>query len=322
MAQSKKHAKTYKTARMTQLHIVAGCGGPRLAASAALVPYGRTPQPDPGPIRKWARSVGGARGDALAGEHGVDEAVEEGRGVVWARGGLGVVLDGEDVASGNVEAGDGVVVEVPVGDAGAPGLEAGGVDGEAVVLAGDLDASGEGVEDGLVGAAVAELELVGGGAEGEGEELVAQADAEGGDVGVAFEEEVAEGGDRAFDGGGVARAVGDEQAVGLPGVEDGGEGVGGGVVGDEADRAAALGEVAEDVSLGAAVEGDDGEGGAPSPPSSPTTPPPPTPSSSTWPETPPPMEGADLASHVAPSDESDWTEPLGDWAHSGAAPAG
>jgi carbamoyl-phosphate synthase small subunit len=34
------------------------------------------------------------------------------------------------------------------------------------------------------------------------------------------------------------------------------------------------------------------------------------------------MEGADLASDVSARAEQDWTESLGDWAHSGAAPSG
>src|SRR5678815_3594196 len=60
-----------------------------------------------------------------------------------------------------------------------PGRRLGGVlDREAVVLGRDLDAAGGEVLDGLVGPAVPELELVGLGAEGEGEELVAEADAE------------------------------------------------------------------------------------------------------------------------------------------------
>jgi hypothetical protein len=53
-----------------------------------------------------------------------------------------------------------------------------GIDGEAVVLGGDGDSSGAQVLDRLVAAAVAELELEGFAAEGVGEELVAEADAE------------------------------------------------------------------------------------------------------------------------------------------------
>ena len=53
-----------------------------------------------------------------------------------------------------------------------------GIDGEAVVLRGDLDLAGRLVADRVIGAAVAELELEGPGAEGLAEELVAQADPE------------------------------------------------------------------------------------------------------------------------------------------------
>ena len=45
-------------------------------------------------------------------------------------------------------------------------------------MAGDFDLSGSEILDGVVGAAVAELELVGLGAEGQSQNLVAQADAE------------------------------------------------------------------------------------------------------------------------------------------------
>ncbi len=95
------------------------------------------------------------------------------------------------------------------------GLEAFGVGGEAVVLAGDLDALGGDVQDGVVGAAVPELELVGPGAQGEGQELVPEADPEGWDASLALEKQGPEGADGVLDSGGVARSVGDEQAVGL-----------------------------------------------------------------------------------------------------------
>ncbi len=49
---------------------------------------------------------------------------------------------------------------------------------EAVVLAGDLDASGEVVAHRMVDAPVSELELVRGESDGQGHELVAEADAE------------------------------------------------------------------------------------------------------------------------------------------------
>ena len=54
------------------------------------------------------------------------------------------------------------------------------IDGEAVVLAGDLDAAGVEVLHRLVAAAMAELELVGLGADRPAQQLVAEADAENG----------------------------------------------------------------------------------------------------------------------------------------------
>ena len=88
-----------------------------------------------------------------------------------------MVLDAEDRQPRVPEAFEGLVVEVDVArlDVGGQG---GGVDGEAVVLGGDLDLAGALVADRVVGAAVAELELEGLGAEGLAQELVAQADAE------------------------------------------------------------------------------------------------------------------------------------------------
>src|SRR5690606_40938689 len=88
--------------------------------------------------------------------------------------------------------GDGAAVAGRVVPGGAPGLvvgrlrhggcagrvDDGGVDGEAVVVRGDLDLAGGAVEHGLVDAAVAVAELVGAVPEGAAEDLVAEADAE------------------------------------------------------------------------------------------------------------------------------------------------
>ena len=98
-----------------------------------------------------------------------------------AGGGFGVVLDGEDGIPRGADAFDGMVVEVKVGDFDVGG-EAVGVNGEAVVLAGDGDGAVAEVFDGVVPAAVAELELVGLSAEGVGEDLGAETDAEDGEA--------------------------------------------------------------------------------------------------------------------------------------------
>src|SRR5688572_10573429 len=105
----------------------------------------------------------------------VYEAVEEVAGVVRARAGLRVVLDG---AAGHVaehQALDGPVVEVEVGELGGaevglpahrlvtldPALAPRPRDRETVVLRGDVDAAGREVLDGVVGATVAERQLEG-----------------------------------------------------------------------------------------------------------------------------------------------------------------
>ena len=106
--------------------------------------------------------------------------------------GLRVVLDGAGARLGQPQALDGAVVEVEVGqlggaEVGLPAHRAVAVDralaaraehGEAVVLARDLDAAGLEVLDRVVGAAVAEAQLVGLEADGAAEQLVAEADAE------------------------------------------------------------------------------------------------------------------------------------------------
>lgn len=147
----------------------------------------------------------------------------------------------------------GLVVEVD--KVGAPvGGESGRVDGVAVVLGGDVAASGKEIEGGDVVSAVAVLELDGLCAGGEGEELVAEADAKDGAVkGVHGEFEGLDGG-RAV--GGVAGAVGDEDSVKVVG-----NGVDGVVVGKDRDVGAAGDEGAENVFLDAAVnDGDVGVG--------------------------------------------------------------
>src|SRR5690606_7799467 len=139
---------------------------------------------------------GGLQGGRPGGRVGqeADEPVEQVGGVVRACRGLGVVLNGEGGQVEAREAFDDLVVEADVGDddaavagrvvpGGAPGLvvgrlrhggcagrvDDGGVDGEAVVVRGDLDLAGGAVEHGLVDAAVAVAELVGAVPEGAAE---------------------------------------------------------------------------------------------------------------------------------------------------------
>ena len=103
----------------------------------------------------------------------------------------------------------------------------------------------------MIGAAVAEFELVGLAAEGEAEELVAEADAEDG----LLADELADVGDLGDEGLGIAGAVGEEDAVGVEGEDV----FGGGERGDDGDAAAGVHEAAEDVVLDAVIVGDDVE---------------------------------------------------------------
>ena len=121
-----------------------------------------------------------------------------------------MVLHGEERQLLVREALDGPVVEVDVRELGAA-AERVDVDGEAVVLRGDLDLAGGQIHDRLVAAVVAELELVGAAAEREPEDLVPEADAE--DRHLA--EQRARRSRRVRHGGGIAGAVGQEDAVGL-----------------------------------------------------------------------------------------------------------
>ena len=128
-----------------------------------------------------------------------------------------------------------------------------GIDGEAVVLGGDLDLAGPLVAHRVIGAAVAELELEGLAAEGLAQELVAQADAEDRDPASSAAVRIRRPqGSRSASsqGAGVARAVGEEDAVGLV-VEDR---LGRHGAGDDRHPAADLDQVAEDVPLHAEVE--------------------------------------------------------------------
>ena len=135
-----------------------------------------------------------------------------------AGGGFGMVLEGEGAEGGGGEAFDAVVVEAAVGD-----LRDGGVEGvfhhdEVVVLGGDFDGAVGEVFDGMVAAVVAEGEARGLGPQGDGQELVPQADAHDGE----FAEKGADGLDGVREGGGVGGAVGEEDAVWVGGEEVGG----------------------------------------------------------------------------------------------------
>ena len=119
-------------------------------------------------------------------------------------------------------------------------------DGEAVVLGGDLDLAGAQVLDRVVGAAVAEGELVGLQADGLAEQLVAEADA----PHRPRADELAHGGDDVAQRGGVAGAVGQEDRVGVGGRQLGGRHR----ARVQLDARAALDEVAHDRALDPGVD--------------------------------------------------------------------
>ncbi len=184
------------------------------------------------------------------GDHGFDELGKEIVRVVGAGAGFGMVLNGEDGARSMAQPGDGAIVEVEVADVDV-GADRVGTDGKAMILAGDFDLFGEAA--GLVEAPVTKFELEGFGSKGEAEDLVAHADAE--DRGRQVEEFL-NGFDALGDDGGIPRAVGEEDAVGVV-AEDL---VDRAVDGHDDDAAAMAGEAAQDVAFDAEVEGDDGEG--------------------------------------------------------------
>ena len=147
-----------------------------------------------------------------------------------SRARLGVVLDGEDGKFAVGEAFHRSVVDVDVADGEAAGGRDGGcVDLEAVVLGGDVDASGGDVADGMVGAAVPEAEAGGLGADGQSHHLVAEAD--GGEGHAPPRDRAVQEGAKRLDGGGegtgawVARAIADDDAGRLEGEDFLGTGV-------------------------------------------------------------------------------------------------
>jgi hypothetical protein len=186
--------------------------------------------------------------------HQGDEAVEQVADVVRPGRGLGVALEAERRL---VDVRQALQRAVEQRDVGRPERRRQRlrIDREAVVLAGDRDPAAVEVLHRMVGAVVSELHLVGAGAAGQRHDLVAEADAEGRHAAVdAF----AGGGDRVVAGLGIARAVGEEHAVGLHRQHLGRRRL----RRHHRDPAAAVGEHAQDVELDAVVVGDDVELGS------------------------------------------------------------
>src|SRR2546428_12087498 len=106
------------------------------------------------------------------------EISEDVRVVPGSRSRLGMVLHGEDRECPVGHAFHGAVVQIPVRHLELRTWEGVGIDREAVVLRRDVDAPGTKVFDGLVPAAVPEFQLERRPSEGEGQQLVAEADPE------------------------------------------------------------------------------------------------------------------------------------------------
>src|SRR3989449_11462336 len=106
------------------------------------------------------------------------EVSEDVRVVPGSRSRLGMVLHGEDGEFPVGHAFDGAVVQIQVRHLELRTWEGVGIDREAVVLRRDVDAPRAKVFDGLVPAAVPEFQLERRPSEGEGQQLVAEADPE------------------------------------------------------------------------------------------------------------------------------------------------
>src|SRR3989454_9323289 len=106
------------------------------------------------------------------------EVSEDVRVVPGSRPRLGMVLHGEDREFPVSHALDRAVVQIPVRHLELRTWEGVGIDREAVVLRRDVDAPRAEVFDGLVPAAVPEFQFERPSPEGEGQELVAEADPE------------------------------------------------------------------------------------------------------------------------------------------------
>src|SRR5438067_7673071 len=95
-----------------------------------------------------------------------------------SRRGFGVILHGQHRLAAMSKTFERLIVEIDVRVLDVILAERFGIDGEAVILRGDLDASGAQILHRMIAAAMPEFQFVRAAAEGEAEELVAEADAE------------------------------------------------------------------------------------------------------------------------------------------------
>ena len=161
-----------------------------------------------------------------------------------------MVLDGEHLVRRAGEPLHRVVQQVDVGDLQPRPRQGGGVHGEGVVLAGNLQLAGGEILHRVVAPPVAEFQLIGPAPIGQGDHLVSQADAEEGEPPPQLPDQLD---DRPHILR-VAGAVGKEQPVGLHVLDD----LGRSVVGHHGDVAAPRVQGADDVQLDAAVDGGHG----------------------------------------------------------------
>src|SRR5256714_13955087 len=167
------------------------------------------------------------------------------------RVGLGMVLDGEDRQLPMGHPFHRAVVQVHVSDLEFRLRQGRRIDGKAVILRGDVDPPGAEVLHGLIPAAVSELQLERLPAEGEGQKLVPEADAQERDASRELPGRL-DGGRDDIRVGGISGAVRQDDAIGFQGEDL----VRGRVVGHPDHLGVAL-SLPEDISLHTAVDHDD-----------------------------------------------------------------
>src|SRR5581483_11656174 len=173
------------------------------------------------------------------------EVIEEIERVVrpWCR--LGVVLHGDHGLAPVPEAFQRLIIQIDVRVFDIVLAQRVGIDGEAMILRGDLDAAAAQILDRMIAAAMSELQLVRPAAERESEQLMAEADAEERNLADELADVLLRVGDRFR----IARSVGEQDAVELR-VENRARI---GLRGEDGDVAILPRELAEDVALHAEV---------------------------------------------------------------------